>query len=310
MTQEIRRLLPDLTVFERGWLSANNMLFTSPRGTALVDSGYCTHAPQTLALVQAALHGQPLDVLVNTHLHSDHCGGNAALQSHYPALQTFIPPGHAAEVARWDSYALSYDLTGQQCPRFGFNDTLQPGGTVALGARMWQVHGAPGHDTHSVVLFEPESRVLISADALWESGFGVVFPELDGEDAFGEVAATLDLIDALQPQIVIPGHGRVFGDVPRALAVARRRLEGFVANPRKHALYAAKALLKFKLLELQKLRYTEFAAWAQATPCFEALRLLHSPQSAPAQWIGELTADLQRVGAARRDAQWLYNAEA
>jgi glyoxylase-like metal-dependent hydrolase (beta-lactamase superfamily II) len=310
MMQEIRRLLPDLTVFERGWLSANNMLFTGARTAALVDSGYCTHAPQTLALVQAALHGRPLDMLVNTHLHSDHCGGNAALQSHYPALQTFIPPGHAAEVARWDSYALSYELTGQQCPRFGFSGTLQPGSTIELGARMWQVHAAPGHDPHSIILFEPESRVLISADTLWENGFGVVFPELDGEDAFGEVAATLDLIDSLQPDIVIPGHGRVFGNVPQALALARRRLEGFVANPRKHALYAAKVLFKFKLLELQKLRYTEFAAWVQATPCFEALRLLHSPQSAPAPWIEELIADLQRSGAARRDAQWLYNAEA
>jgi hypothetical protein len=33
--------------------------------------------------------------------------------------------------------------------------------------------------------------VLISADALWENGFGVVFPELEGDDAFAIVAATL-----------------------------------------------------------------------------------------------------------------------
>ena len=28
-----------------------------------------------------------------------------------------------------------------------------------------------------------EKRILISGDALWENGFGVVFPELDGEQA-------------------------------------------------------------------------------------------------------------------------------
>ena len=30
------------------------------------------------------------------------------------------------------------------------------------------------------------ARVLISADALWENGFGVVFPELDERDAAAE----------------------------------------------------------------------------------------------------------------------------
>ena len=34
-----------------------------------------------VALVQAALGGQALELLLNTHLHCDHCGGNAALQA-------------------------------------------------------------------------------------------------------------------------------------------------------------------------------------------------------------------------------------
>ncbi len=68
-------------MLERGWLSANNIVLMGPDGTALVDSGYHTHAAQTVALVGHALAGRPLDRLVNTHLHSDHCGGNAALAS-------------------------------------------------------------------------------------------------------------------------------------------------------------------------------------------------------------------------------------
>ena len=70
----------DILLFERGWLSSNNVLLLGQDSTALVDSGYATHAPQTLALVGAALDGRPLDQLLNTHLHSDHCGGNATLQ--------------------------------------------------------------------------------------------------------------------------------------------------------------------------------------------------------------------------------------
>jgi len=132
-----------------------------------------------------------------------------------------------------------------------FSELLVPGSDVILGDQKWQIHSAPGHDPHSILLFEPQSSVLISADSLWERGFGVVFPELEGFSAFDEVAATLDLIERLAPLTVIPGHGKVFTNVGESLAIARRRLEGFVQSPSKHALHAAKALLKFKLLEIQ-----------------------------------------------------------
>jgi len=31
------------------------------------------------------------------------------------------------------------------------------------------------------MLFEPDRRILISADALWQNGFGAIFPEIEGE---------------------------------------------------------------------------------------------------------------------------------
>lgn len=66
-------------VLERGWLSSNSIVFVGRDRTALVDSGYLTHAPQTVALVAHALQGRPLDRLLNTHLHSDHCAGRLML---------------------------------------------------------------------------------------------------------------------------------------------------------------------------------------------------------------------------------------
>jgi len=62
-------------VFERGWLSSNNILFLGSDSSALVDSGYGTHAEQTNELVSAGLQQRPLDLLLNTHLHSDHFEG-------------------------------------------------------------------------------------------------------------------------------------------------------------------------------------------------------------------------------------------
>lgn len=296
-----------LHILERGWLSANNILFTDGENTLMVDSGYSTHAAQTLSLVESILGKRPLDILVNTHLHSDHCGGNAALQARYPSLQTRIPPGHAQQVAQWDEVALTYLPTGQLCPRFGFNQTLQPGTEIQFGATAWQIHAAAGHDPHSVVFFEPEKKLLISADALWENGFGVVFPELEGTEAFMEVAATLDLIGRLDPKTVIPGHGRIFIYRPEILAKARQRLDSFIDNPVKHARHAVKVLLKFKLLEVQRQLGDEFTKWAMTTPYFEQIRARFFEDIPMHLWIEQLCAELVVVGVARKENSYILN---
>ena len=149
MSQRLQIL--GLQVFERGWLSANNILFTDSESATLIDSGYVTHEAQTLALVQNALNGRTLDRLVNTHLHSDHCGGNHLLQTHYPQLETLIPPGEAKAVSIWDVETLSSEATGQLCPRFKFGGLLQGGQVLRLASLNWEVHAAPGHDPHSVI---------------------------------------------------------------------------------------------------------------------------------------------------------------
>ena len=58
------RLPPGIRVFERGWLSANNVLLIDGDDTVLVDTGYVSHAQQTVALVEAALDGKPLKRLI------------------------------------------------------------------------------------------------------------------------------------------------------------------------------------------------------------------------------------------------------
>ncbi|MDQ3060803.1 MAG: MBL fold metallo-hydrolase [Pseudomonadota bacterium] len=297
-----------LQVLERGWLSANSVVFTGGEQTAVIDSGYHSHAVQTVSLLQAALAGRALDLLINTHLHSDHCGGNAALQAHYPALQTVIPPGHARQVAQWDAAALGYIPTGQLCPQFRFEETLQPGTAMRLGQADWQIHAAPGHDPHSVIFFEPASKTLISADALWENGFGVVFPELDGADAFDEVAATLDLIEKLAPAVVIPGHGRVFAYRPDILLKSRQRLDSFVSDPLRHARHAVKVLLKFKLLEVQRQPLAQFTQWAMDTAYFELIRQRFFLDIPLQPWIDQLRAELVSAGVARQEGPDIVNA--
>lgn len=301
-------LLPSgVHVIERGWLSANTVVTTGQHNRALIDSGYWTHSLQTLALVQTALSGQAPDLLLNTHLHSDHCGGNAALQSIYPALQTMIPPGHAHLVRSWDTVGLSYDPTGQHCPQFHFQGLLRPGTEILLGDHSWEIHAAAGHDPHSVVFFQRQSRTLISADALWENGFGIVFPELEGEDAFDEVAATLNLIADLAPLTVIPGHGPAFNYSGTVIQKARSRLAAFVSNPIRHANHAAKVLLKFKLLELQSVDQAIFKEWAFAAPYLELMRSKFFEQQPIDEWLTQLIAELVASGAARYSGNYIVN---
>ena len=294
-------------VFQRGWLSSNNILVSDAQHAALIDSGYSSHSAQTVALVRCALAEQPLDQLLNTHLHSDHCGGNAALQAAYPEMETLIPPGHAHAVRPWTSSDLTFEATGQSCPPFGFDEVLLPGSTLRLGDQEWQVHAAPGHDPHSVLLFAPEARLLISADALWENGFGIVFPELEGEDAFDAVGATLDLIATLDPVSVVPGHGAPFADLASALRKARARLEYFQRQPERHRNYAAKVLLKFKLLEQQTTTVAALTSWALATPYLVQMARAFKGEAPLPALVEDWIAQLVRAGAAEIDGAVLRN---
>ena len=261
-----------LTMIERGWLSANQVVFAAHGATpaTVVDTGFSAHAPQTVALVDRALSGQALGRIVNTHLHSDHCGGNRALQQR-GAVETWVPAPSLSIVQQWDEDALSYRSTGQPCPRFAADRALVPGETIALGAADWQIHAAPGHDMDAILLFEPQTRTLIAGDALWEDRLAIIFPELVGDDGFGPTRATLALIERLHPREVIPGHGRAFGDVARALAASRQRVDAFERAPDKHAQHAARALLMFHLLEVREAGVGELVDWMRGTPIYRAV---------------------------------------
>ena len=61
MSQE---LPPNTEVIERGWLSANLVIFQGPEGNAAVDSGYVSHSGQTVELVRTAPLGDPMELRI------------------------------------------------------------------------------------------------------------------------------------------------------------------------------------------------------------------------------------------------------
>jgi glyoxylase-like metal-dependent hydrolase (beta-lactamase superfamily II) len=287
-------------VLERGWLSSNNVVLHGEDGATVIDSGYGAHADQTLALLATVLRERKLERLVNTHCHSDHMGGNAAIRRVH-GCRTSIPAGEASLIDDWDEQALVLAFADQRAERFAYDDVFRAGDVLRMGRLDWRVLAAPGHDTHAVMFHAPEARLLVSGDALWENGFGVVFPRLFGrETALAETRATLETIAALDVEIVIPGHGRPFDQVEPAVARALERVAYYEQDLGRLACHCVKVLLAFALLEKRAMPLAALPAYVDRVPVYRELnaRYLGMTPGALAEW---LAGELERAGAARRE---------
>lgn len=298
--------LPDsMLVLERGWLSANNILFFEGENATLVDSGYVAHAAQTVALVDRALGGCRLARIVNTHSHSDHIGGNAALQAAF-GCQIIVPAGLSATIADWDEDALLLSPLGQQGARFQHDAVIGAGKEMEMGGLNWQALAVPGHDMSALAYYNSEMRLLISGDALWENGFGVLFPELLGEaDGLSSTRATLEMLGRLSIDAVIPGHGAPFSGVDDALRRAFRRLESFEANLECLAWHAIKVIVAFHLMEKRRLHRADLPETLAGMPFLESVnhRYLGWDEDILAE---RLATELQAAGALTEEEGWLH----
>lgn len=287
-------------VFERGWLSANNVLLFDGSEATLIDSGYFSHATQTVALVRAGLGGRRLARLVNTHSHSDHIGGNAALQRVFGCSIT-VPAGMAAAVAAWDEDALLLTTAAQVGERFAHDAVLAAGERFVAGELEWQAHAVPGHDMDALAYYSPDRRILISGDALWRDGFGILFADVLGTgDGVGEARRTLEALGRLAVDVVIPGHGAPFVEFDDALERAFARLAAFEADGARIARNAIRACMSFALLDVRRMALDTLPDYLATTPLYREAnaRFLGLTPDALADW---LVAELERAGVAQRE---------
>jgi len=298
--------LPDaLVVLERGWLSANNVIGLDGDEATMVDSGYVTHADQTVTLVRHALEGRRLARLINTHAHSDHIGCNAAVQAAF-GCRICVPEAMSDIVTRWDEDELLLRPIDQQCDRFEFDETLAEGDRFVLGGLEWQARAAPGHDMRALMFHCPDRRLLISGDALWRDGFGVQFPQLFGTaDGLAATRATLEAIGRLAVDAVIPGHGSPFGDVHEALERAFARLAAFEADAERMARNALRACLTFNLMECRSVDLDALPAYLDEVGLYREINRRYL-RLTPESLAQSLTRDLVRAGVARTDHHMLH----
>jgi glyoxylase-like metal-dependent hydrolase (beta-lactamase superfamily II) len=165
---------------------------------------------------------------------------------------------------------------------------IAAGDSFEMGGLVWSALAAPGHDMEALVFHCREQRLLISGDALWQDGFGIVFGELLGRPgALAATRETLEMLSRLSVTTVIPGHGKPFEDFEPSLQRAFRRLAAFEEDPGRMARNALRACFTFNLLDLGRLPRSGLAEYLQSVPLFRDVgsRLLGLDADALADWL-------------------------
>ena len=244
--------LPSSIAFiERDWLSANHVMFHDGESATLIDSGYGRFNDVTIEKVDAALNGWAdavLDRIINTHIHSDHIGGNAELQRRHRGCSITVPVDEQSALVNWDSPEQMLSYADQEAERFAWDDVIEPGQSIHLGGEAWRAVATPGHDMGSLVFYSPKLRILISADALWDGSFGFVPPQAVDPKPLAAQRATFKRLAELDVALVIPGHGPMFTDFSGALKRASEKLELFATDDERIAKSVVKGMFIYSMM--------------------------------------------------------------
>ncbi len=171
--------------------------------TVLIDT--CATEKRTLALLEtvAATTAKPVTTLINTHHHGDHTNGNylvagATVVGHRKTRELMVAEG----IQTYEGIFVGSDWGTLEArpPEVVFDDRL----TVYAGdVEIQLIHpGHAAHTTNDVLVWLPEQRVLYSGDLVFNGGSPFAL--------MGSVAGwrrALDVIRALEPAVILPGHG-------------------------------------------------------------------------------------------------------
>lgn len=284
---------------ERGYLNGNQVLATGGV-PAVVDTGYVTGWQTTeRILAEVGLAPERVRIVVNTHAHCDHVGGNGRLQQRSGCDVALHPLGRrhvevGDERATWTGY-FELDADDYRPTR-----SLADGERVQLGDREFTVLHAPGHSADSLVLHEPREGILVSGDALWEADVGLVNPFVEGAEALRTHLATLERLAGLHVRWVLPGHGRPFQDFAGALAESRRRIRRLMDAPAAQGTALLRKMFVFKLLIRPGVPEQEFERHVVESEWYrETVDGLVGGE--PAEVFRATLDDLVRKGVCRRD---------
>lgn len=238
-------LLPEWVRWEQRPFPDANWLLLHGRAPALVDSGFVGHAQETADWVHEAAAGR-VQLVVNTHWHSDHVGGNALLQAQGVGMAASVPDAEALD--RRDPGCCLAEYLDQPVAPYTVDEPLADGQVLTLGSADWQVVATPGHTPGHLCLWQPEERLLVVGDALSDYDVGWVNLALDGAEAAATALASLQRLVDLAPRVLLTAHGPVPSDTGAALDKAVQRAQRLADDPQGAVWYGARRILAYALM--------------------------------------------------------------
>ncbi|MEU6577550.1 MBL fold metallo-hydrolase [Streptomyces sp. NPDC046805] len=260
-----------------------NLLLLNGRRPALVDSGFVGHAEQTAAWAHA--HAGSVDLVVNTHWHSDHVGGNALLQAQGAAVAAGTPEAEA--ITRRDPGCCAAEYLDQPVGPYTVDIPLDDGRILTLGDADWEVVRTPGHTPGHLGLWQPDERLLVVGDALSDYDVGWVNLALDGPGAATTALASVQRLADLAPRVILPSHGPIPADPGAAFATALRRAQRLVDDPDGAVWYGARRIFAYALMIRSGIPTDEVEPYLHARAWLtDAARLLdRTPETLAAELI-------------------------
>jgi glyoxylase-like metal-dependent hydrolase (beta-lactamase superfamily II) len=242
---------PELPLDLPGWVlwqqrpfpDANLLLLTGPRA-AMVDTGFVGHAEDTATWARA--YAPRLDLVVNTHWHSDHVGGNALLQSAGAGIAAGAV--EAESVNRRDPGCCVAEYLDQPVAPYTVDQSLTDGDVLRLGEADWEVVATPGHTPGHLCLWQPDEKLLVVGDALSTYDVGWVNLALDGPEAAATALESLQRLTDLNPRVILPAHGPLPAEPGAVLVAAHRRAQRLVDDPHGAVWYGARRIFAFALM--------------------------------------------------------------
>ena len=154
-----------IVFFERLYQSAN-MVLVRGENPILMDTGYGSDLRETEDLLeQAGTPPEALSLVVNSHYHCDHAGGNSGLQRNY-GIPVAAHRWEAELVNRRDREACGMEWLDQPIEPYHVDHLLSDGDELDAGPVVLQVIVTPGHTLGHISLYAPEQETLLLGDAV------------------------------------------------------------------------------------------------------------------------------------------------
>ncbi len=240
-------ILDNLFFVQRGFLNANHFVYRTSH-PVLIDTGYRSDWDSTRRAIESlGVDLADVALIINTHTHCDHVGGNRMIQELSGCDIALHPIGRHFIDTR-DDWSTWWRYYGQKADFFTCTRALEDGEYIRMGAHDFKIIFTPGHASDGIVLYNEREKLLISSDTLWENDLAVMTLRVEGSAAVFRMLASLDRIAALDVRRVYPGHGAPFDDYGSAIARARERLNGYLQDRRRIGQDLLKKIIVYTLL--------------------------------------------------------------